>query len=296
MTAACSIGVSAYGYEPADLLTFARSAEAYGMDTFWVGEHYTIPQQYQSEHPALARKDHDEDEILASNVRIYDPWLLLGAVAASTARLKIGTAVCVAPMLHPLLLARATVSAHDVSGGRFLCGLGAGWLKEEFDAYGIPFNERGARMDESIEVVRKAWAGGFFHHHGKYYTFESLQITPAKAAIPLVCGGNSRPALRRVGRVADAWLNSSVVSLEEALRLRDLIEAERRSQGTAHRHFTYYVRPATAAPEEVERFISEGFEDLVLWGPNVWPTSGHLDEKREAFARIALSLGLSMTQ
>jgi hypothetical protein len=80
------------------------------------------------------------------------------------------------------------------------------------------------------------------------------------------------------------------------LRLRDSIEAERRAQGTAHRHFTYYVRPATAAPEEIERFVSEGFGDLVLWGPDVWPTSGDLAEKREAFARIALSLGLSITQ
>jgi len=289
-----TIGVSAYGYEPADLLTFARCADELGVDCFWVGEHYVTPRTVASEHPSLTAAKYEEGEILASNVRIYDPWVLLGVVAGATARLKIGTAICVAPMLHPLLLARAAVSAHELSGGRFLCGVGAGWLKEEFDALAVPFSERGSRTDETIEILRKAWDGGYFEHHGAHFHFKSLQVTPLRVRIPLVCGGNSPPALRRAGRVADGWLNSSLVSLEDALRLREAIEAERRVQGTGHRPFTYFVRPASCAPQEVERFTAEGFDNIVFWGHDVWsPKPGDPAEKRDKLARVLGDLGLN---
>jgi uncharacterized OB-fold protein len=119
-----------------------------------------------------------EDDILAPSVRIYDPWFLLGAVAGATETLKIGTAICIAPLNNPLLLARATVTAHDVSGGRFRLGLGAGWLREEFDAVGVPFEERGTRLDETIEILKNAWKGGFFEHEGPHFKFGPVQITP----------------------------------------------------------------------------------------------------------------------
>jgi probable F420-dependent oxidoreductase len=288
-----TIGVSAYGYEPADLLAFARCAEEFGVDCFWVGEHYVTPKSFASAHPALAAAKYEEGEMLASNVRIYDPWVLLGAVAGANARLKIGTAICVAPMLHPLLLARAAVSAHEISGGRFLCGVGAGWLKEEFEAFAVPFNERGGRMEEAIGILRKAWAGGYFEHAGAHFHFKSLQITPHPVRIPLVCGGNSPQALRRAGRVADGWLNSSLVSLEDALRMREAIEAERRLRGTRHRPFTYYVRPLSCAPGEVGRYTAEGFDNIVFWGHDVWsPKPGDAAEKRDGLARLLGDLGL----
>jgi probable F420-dependent oxidoreductase len=292
-----TIGVSAYGYEPADLLAFARCADAFGVDCFWVGEHYVTPRTVASAHPSLSAAQYEEDEILASDVRIYDPWFTLGAVAGATSRLKIGTAICVAPMLHPLLLARAAVSAHELSGGRFLCGIGAGWLKEEFEAFAIPFAERGSRLDETIEILRKAWNGGFFAHDGAHFHFKSLQISPHRVRIPVVCGGNSPPALRRVGRVADAWLNSSLVSLENALRMRESIEAERRAQGTGERPFTYFVRPASCAPQEVERFTAAGFDNIVFWGHDVWsPNPGDVAEKRDKLAQVLKDLGLNCGQ
>src|SRR5690606_25268586 len=108
---------------------------------------------------------------------------------------------------NPLLLARHTISAHDLSSGRFLLGTGAGWLREEFDAVGVPFEERGSRLAETIEILKAAWRGGYFSHQGKHFQFPSVQITPHPVNIPLVCGGNSGPALRRVAEVADAWIN-----------------------------------------------------------------------------------------
>lgn len=291
-----TIGITTYNYEPAELLNLARAADALGFDGLWFGEHYVIPDKRDSAHPGLAAGErHDEDAIVGRDVRLYDPWFLLGAVAGATQRLKIGTAICIAPMLHPLFLARATVTAHDVSGGRFRLGLGAGWLREEFDAFGLSFETRGQRLDEAIDILRAAWAGGFFSHAGKHFQFGSVQISPHPVDVQLVCGGNSGPALRRVVRSADAWMNSAMVSLEEALRLRDAIEKERAAAGKAQTPFTYYVRPPSADADMVDSFLREGFENIVLWGPHVWPAEPHVggDEKRAALARLARELGLA---
>ena len=289
-----TIGITTYNYPPEEMLNLARTAESLGFDGLWFGEHYVAPAARQSLHPGLtAGEKHDEDAIVGRDVRLYDPWFLLGAVAGATKRLKIGTAICIAPMLHPLFLARATVTAHDMSGGRFRLGLGAGWLREEFDAFAVPFEARGARLDEAIEILRAAWKGGYFAHSGKNFQFESLQITPHAVDVPLVCGGNSGPALRRVVRVADAWMNSAMVPLEEALRLRDVIEQERAKAGKS-KPITYYIRPPKADAEEVARFVREGFENIVLWGPHVWPTSSDMsiDQKVAGLTRVARELGV----
>ncbi len=289
-----TIGITTYNYAPADMMALAVHADRLGFEGLWFGEHYVIPENYGSHHPTREGSA-SESKIIAPTVRIYDPWFLLGAVAGATKRLKIGTAICIVPMNNPLILARHTVTAHDISGGRFLLGTGAGWLKEEFDAIGVPFNERGSRLDETIEILKKAWAGGYFSHQGKHFAFESLQISPHPVRVPLVCGGNTGPALRRVAEVADAWINSAMVSLEEALELRQTIERERQTRGTAARPFEYFVRPHTAEPDEVGGFIREGFENIVLWGPNVWPNTDELslDEKIAGLERVARDLGVT---
>jgi probable F420-dependent oxidoreductase len=289
-----TVGITTYNYPPQELLQLARAAEALGFDGLWFGEHYVVPGARQSVHPGLAAGErHDEDAIVGKNVRLYDPWFLLGAIAGATTHLKIGTAICIAPMLHPLFLARASATAHDVSNGRFRLGLGAGWLREEFDAFDIPFEARGARLDETIDVIRQAWAGGYFEHKGPNFKFESLQITPHAVDVPLVCGGNSGPALRRVARVADAWMNSAKVSLEDALKLREGIEAAMTKAGRT-RPLTYFIRPQSAEADLVEQFVRSGFENIVLWGPEVWPTSAEIptEEKTAGLQRVALALGL----
>jgi probable F420-dependent oxidoreductase len=289
-----TVGITTYNYSPEDILNLAVHADRLGFEGLWFGEHYVIPENYGSHHPTKTGNA-TESAIISPTIRIYDPWFLLGAVAGATKRLKIGTAICIVPLNNPLLLARHTTTAHDISGGRFLFGTGAGWLKEEFDALGVPFNERGSRLDETIAILRKAWAGGYFAHEGKHFQFESLQISPHPVKVPLVCGGNTGPALRRVAEVADAWINSSMVTLEEALELRETIESERRARGTASRSFAYFVRPHTVDPEDVGGFVREGFDNIVLWGPNVWPNTSDLtlDEKIAGLERVARDLGVT---
>jgi probable F420-dependent oxidoreductase len=293
-------GIATYGYAPRDIINLAQHAERLGFDCLWFGEHYVIPKTYKGHHPS--RKDTPSDKndsrdkyIIGDDVLIYDPWFLLGVVAGATRTLKIGTAICIVPMNNPLLLARAVVTAHDMSGGRFLLGTGAGWLKEEFDAVGVPFEERGARMDETIDILRKACAGGYFSHQGKHFRFDELQISPHPVQVPLVCGGNTGPALRRVARVADAWINSAQVTLEEALSLRDTIEQARAAAGTSARPFQYFVRPYQPYTESVDGFLRAGFQNIVLRGADFWPIDPTiaLETKVAALEKVARELGVS---
>ena len=290
-----TFGIQTYNYAPDDLLALARAAERLGFEGVWLGEHYPNPASFVSQHPGeLGHAEVNEDDILGPHVTLYDPWFTLGTIAGATTRLKIGTAITIVPLMHPLLLARATATAHHVSGGRFRLGAGAGWLEEEFKILGIPFGERGARLDEAIEILRKAWRGGYFTHEGKHFSLPEQQVTRDPTPIPLVCGGNSGPALRRVVRSADAWMNSAMVTIEDALKLRTTIENERRAAGH-ERDLQYFIRPDSPELAVVSPFVDEGFENIVLWGPHVWPMGGPLTaaEKEERLGEVAAKLGVS---
>lgn len=299
MTGIPSFGIATYNYAPRDMINLAVHAERLGFGSLWLGEHYASPRTYAGHHPSrketpVDRNDSRDKAIIGEEVRIYDPWCLIGVVAAVTSRIQLGTAICIVPMNHPLLLARQTLTAHDASEGRLLMGVGAGWLKEEFDAVGAPFAQRGSRLDESIEILRKAWAGGYFRHEGEHFTFDTLQLSPHPVSIPLICGGNTGPALRRVARVADGWINSAQVTLEEALALRDTIEAARKAAGAHQKPFEYYVRPHTADPEVVEGFVRAGFMNIVFRAASLWSndTSVPLEAKIAQIEQVASELGV----
>jgi probable F420-dependent oxidoreductase len=289
--------IQIYNYGPDDVVNLAVHAERLGFAGLWTGEHYVIPEVYTSVHPTetggTVSHKVSTKAVLEREVRIYDPWFLLGVVAGVTSTLMLGTAVVVAPLNHPLLLARHTISAHDLSGGRFMLGTAAGWLREEFDALGVAFDERGSRLDETIEILQAAWRGGYFSHRGRHFAFDSLQISPHPVHIPLVCGGNSAPALRRAARVGDAWFNSSNITLDRAEALRDELEAQRRAAGTASSPFTYYVKPLDNA--DVPGFVARGFEDIVIWGPNAWSNdpSIPLEQKVRHLEAVAAELGVA---
>ena len=295
-----NVGITTYNYPPEDILALASHAERLGFEGLWFGEHYASPRTYLGHHPSRKetpanQNDERDKEIIGDAVSIADPWFLMGAVAGVTRRLVLGTAICIAPLLHPLLLARATITAHQVSNGRFRLGAGAGWLREEFDALGVPFEERGGRLDETIDILRKAWAGGYFSHDGQHFRFAELQISPDPVTVPLVCGGNSGPALRRVARSADGWINSAKITLAEAAGMRETIERARHACGSASRPFTYYVRPHSPDPEDVAAYVREGFRNIVLWGPDVWPIGAEapLERKIEGLEAVARNLGLA---
>jgi alkanesulfonate monooxygenase SsuD/methylene tetrahydromethanopterin reductase-like flavin-dependent oxidoreductase (luciferase family) len=185
-----------------------------------------------------------------------------------------------------------TLTLQDVAGGRFLLGVGSGWLEEEFDALGVPFGDRAARMDETLAILRAAWSGDVFSHEGPLFPFGKVQLSPEPVEVPLILGGNTERALRRSAAAGDGWFSSGTPSFEDAVRLRDRV-VELRDAAGKHGAFPIYVRAAHPDPADIARYEAEGFEHVLVWADELWPRIGDLAEKRLAFAAAAADLGVA---
>ena len=180
----------------------------------------------------------------------------------------------------------------DVAGGRFLLGVGSGWLEEEFDALGVPFDDRAARMDETLAILRTAWSGDVFSHDGPLFSFGSVQLTPEPVDVPLILGGNTERALRRAATAGDGWFSSGTPSFEDAVRLRDRVVDLRDAAG---KHGDVpHLRPRRAPRSRRPRagMRPRASSTCSSWADELWPRTGDLAEKRRAFAAAAAELGV----
>jgi alkanesulfonate monooxygenase SsuD/methylene tetrahydromethanopterin reductase-like flavin-dependent oxidoreductase (luciferase family) len=138
----------------------------------------------------------------------------IGAMAAVTERLRFYQGVYVVPLRNVFVLAKALGTAAVLSGDRVSLGLGLGWMEEEFDLVGEPFDQRAQRAEEMLEVMRKLWSGEMVGHHGRFYDFPRLQMSPGVTGdVPVFVGGRTPAALRRVARIGDGWI-PDILSLE----------------------------------------------------------------------------------
>ena len=179
---------------PALIKRYAIQAEALGFADVWVSEHIIVPRDKFPRSPLF-----------------YDPVLSLAWAAAVTQRVRLGTSVLVLPMRHPLPLAKELATLQNFSEGRLILGAGVGWLEQEFAALGIPFNERGRRLDEGLAMMRAVWTQDpvTFHSRTIPAVIEGMTMTPMPVSpIPLWFGGNSDAALRRTIRLGDGWHGS----------------------------------------------------------------------------------------
>jgi probable F420-dependent oxidoreductase len=282
------VGLCAYDIGGRDLVELARAADELGFDSLWLGEHVALPVAYGSEHPTHGggAHQHHAGPIVDPSTELLDPWAALGAAAAVTRRLRLATGIYLLPLRHPLLTARAACTLQDVSAGRFVLGVGAGWLQEEFDALGVPFEDRGSRLEEALAVLRRALTGEPFDHRGRHFAFGPVQVSPRPVELPVVLGGNSDRALRRAARLGDAWFASGTPSFDDAVRLRD------RLAELSSRPIPAYVRVEKPDAELVDRYRTAGFEEAVVWADQVW-TGDTPEERRDSLARSAASVGLT---
>jgi probable F420-dependent oxidoreductase len=189
---------------PAHCCALARTAEQSGWDCVAVSDHVVHPEHIRSTYP------YTPDGALRwqPDAPWPDPWVTIGAMAAATQELRFFTNIFVLPMRNPFLVAKAVGTAALLSGGRVALGIGVGWMEDEFELLGQDFKTRGRRTNEMIEVMRKLWAGGMVEHHGTFYAFDRLQMSPAcPYAIPLYGSGLSEPALRRAAALCDGWIS-----------------------------------------------------------------------------------------
>jgi probable F420-dependent oxidoreductase len=281
------IGLSVYDMPVREVVELARAADALGFDALWLGEHVVLPRDYTSRHPTHGgtAHQHHTGPVIDLSTELLDPWVALGAAAAATSRIRLVTGIYLLPLRHPLLTARAACALQDVSGGRFVLGVGAGWLQEEFDALDVPFADRGSRLEEALAVVRRAAQGGTFRYRGRHFAFDPVQVSPRAVEVPVVLGGSSDRALRRAARLGDGWFASGTPSFEDAVRSRDRLMA------LAERPIPTYVRIEKPDPDLVDRYRSAGFEDVIVWADQVW-TGATPAERWASLARAASELGL----
>ena len=202
-------------------LETARTADESGWDTVMVSDHLVHPERIEARYPY----NETGERPWVPTADWPDTWVAIGAMAAITRRVRFLQSVYVLPMRDPFHVAKAVGTASVLSGGRVGMGIGVGWMKDEFDLLGVEFRGRGARADEMIEVMRKLWTGEMVEHRGKRFGFDRLNMRPpAPGPIPILVGGHSDAALRRVAR-QDGWCAAPMTTAELAkciARIREL--------------------------------------------------------------------------
>jgi len=194
---------SSIGIEQDVALDICRRAEAAGFESVWGGEHVVLPSTIESAYPYSA-----DGKIPAEpDTPIPDPLIWLAFAAAAAPTLRLGTCILIVPQRNPLVLAKELATLDRLSGGRVELGLGVGWLREEFDALGVPWERRGARNDEYIEAMRALWAGPHAEFHGEFVDFEPVTCSPrpVQERIPVIVGGDTDAAISRAVRLADGY-------------------------------------------------------------------------------------------
>ena len=191
-----------------DVGAMARKAEELGFESFWCAEHPFIPVQSQSRFPG------SEDGVIPETYSHFiDPFVALARASGTTSRIKLGTGIVLVPERHPLLLAKEISTLDLFSGGRFLFGIGAGWLREETQIMGGDFDHRWSQTRESILAMKELWTKGEAEFHGKYYDFPPVRSYPKpvqKPHPPVLLGGGAKNVLQRIVAWGDGWLPNRI--------------------------------------------------------------------------------------
>jgi len=182
----------------------AQTAERCGVESIWTIEHVVIPVGYKSTYPY----DPSGKIPAPEQIPMPDPLVWLGYAAAVTKELKLATGIVILPQRHPLYVAKEVATLDVLSHGRVILGIGVGWLEEEFQALGIPFEERAGRTAEMVRAMRSLWKDEAEPFRGKYYRWEKLESHPKpiqKPGVPIVVGGHTELAARRAARYGDGF-------------------------------------------------------------------------------------------
>ena len=186
-----------------NVLAFARRMEALGYDSLWASDHVAIPHRIESRYPYSDTGAFP----LPPTASFLEPLTTLALVAGVTERVQLGTTVLVLPHRHPVLAAKCLATLDHLSGGRVILGAGVGWMREEIELLGAPFDRRGAWSDEAIRVMRACWRDERTRHRGEFFAFDEVGVfpKPPRGDIPIWIGGHTPRALRRVVALGDGW-------------------------------------------------------------------------------------------
>jgi probable F420-dependent oxidoreductase len=187
------------------LLPVAQAAERLGFDSVWAAHHVVMSYDRSSQYPYQRS---GTEIAMTPGMQWLDPLVTLSLIAGATVRVGLGTSVFVVPYRDPVTLASEVAALDVLSEGRFTLGVGAGWMREEFEAIGVPATERGARTDEHIQVLKTLWTEDPASFRGRFTSFDDIVLATrprTEGGPPIWVGGNTEPGLRRALRLGDGW-------------------------------------------------------------------------------------------
>mgnify|MGYP003970512103 FL=1 len=184
-------------------VALGTNAEAAGFESVWTVEHVVYPHDYKSAYPY----DPSGKMAMGPDTPLVDPLIWLTWLGANTSTIRLGTGILILPEHEPLALAKRVGTLDDLTGGRVELGIGVGWLREEFDAMGVPWERRASRTDEYVAGLRTLWSGNGVSFDGDFVSFNEVSSNPkpANGTVPVVVGGHSHAAARRAGRLGDGF-------------------------------------------------------------------------------------------
>jgi probable F420-dependent oxidoreductase len=249
---------------PETAVEIAQLAESAGFESLWAGEHVVLPDPQAPPSP------------MAPEDRILDPLIALTFLAAHTRQVLLGTGIIILPQRNPLVLAKELSSLDELSGGRLIFGVGAGYLEPEFRALGIPFTDRGARTDDYLAAMRAIWGQPQPAYHGRFISFGHVQAHPRpQRSIPLVVGGHTPPAYRRAVEQANGWygfalgFSGAARSLASSLAgVADALKSYHRPQALGKLEISVTPPSGTITLERARQYADLGVDRLIIWPPD----------------------------
>ena len=280
MNIGTSVPLPAYTIDPAFM---AKKAEDLGFESIWYAEHAAVPVHSDSPFPATG------GEIPWTYSHFTDPYIALARASGVTTKIKLGTGITLVPERNPLLLAKEIATLDRYSGGRFLFGIGTGWLKEETEMMGGDFEHRWTQTREAIEVMKELWTKEEAEYHGRYFDFPLVRSYPKPVQDPyppIILGGMAKNVLRRIVTHADGWLPNRVTpaEVEESRKKLDAMAAE---AGRDPKSITISVYGQLPERDIVHSLLNAG-ADRVVVRPEHVETEKEMGEQLERMAEAVL--------
>jgi probable F420-dependent oxidoreductase len=269
-------GIALGRLNPAFFVEATLAAEELGFESVWLPEHLIFTEAMSSSpHPG------EEHPPVPPTTPIFDAFAYLAYLAGRTSRLRFGTHVYNLALRHPFVAARAVQTVDIVSGGRLEVGIGASWLRQEWEAVGLDFHTRGRRLDEALGVCQRLWTEPTVEHHGEFFDFAPVVFEPKPVQRPwprLHIGGESDAALRRAARLGDGWIGmahtlSSITA--PVARLRELRPTSER--------FEVSVGGPVSTPDDAAAWAEAGVDRLIV---SPWARSREAVDGMRQFAEV----------
>jgi probable F420-dependent oxidoreductase len=257
-----ALGIGA-GADRAVIDAVATAADRNGFATLWAGEHVVMVDDSSSTYPYS-----DDGKIAVPAAADWlDPMICLSFVAAATTRIGIATGVLLLPEHNPVHVAKQAASLDRLSHGRLVLGIGIGWSREEFDALGVPFAHRAKRTAEYVAAIRTIWRDDIASFSGSFVDFDAIRVNPKPvrdSCIPIVLGGNSDAALRRVVRWGDGWYGFNLEGVAAVADRVGLIDQLCRDTGRDRAELRLAVALQQPQPADVSALAELGIDELVI--------------------------------